>query len=77
MLVILGWIPRGRATALATAPSWSLAGLVHAAGGGHLCHRLISMAELAAGWHSARHIVHNMRSGGSSSQSACLGRSCS
>jgi hypothetical protein len=35
--------------ALATAPSWSLARLVHAPGGGHLRRRLVSAAEPAAG----------------------------
>ncbi len=64
MLVILGWIDRGRATASATASSRSLAGLVHAPGRGRLCHHLISAAEPAAGQHSVRHIVHNIRSGG-------------
>jgi hypothetical protein len=33
-LFILGWALRGRATASATAPSWSLAGLFHVAVGG-------------------------------------------
>jgi hypothetical protein len=28
-MFILGWIPNGRATALAMSHSWSLAGLVH------------------------------------------------
>ncbi len=32
---------RGRVSALATAPFWSLARLVHAPGGGRLCHRLV------------------------------------
>jgi hypothetical protein len=52
---ILGWFPRGRAMASATAASWSLAGLVHPPGGGRLCHHLISAAEPAAGWCSAHH----------------------
>ncbi len=33
-------------------------------GGERLCHRLISAAEPAAGQCSARHNIHNIRSGG-------------
>jgi hypothetical protein len=33
-------------------------------GGDHLCHCLVSAAEPVAGRRSARHIVHNIRSGG-------------
>jgi hypothetical protein len=32
--------------------------------GDHLCHSLVSAAEPVAGRRSARHIVHNIRSGG-------------
>jgi hypothetical protein len=45
----------GRAMALATAPSWSLAGLVHPLGGGHLCHRFVLAVEPPAGQLSAHH----------------------
>ncbi len=64
VLFILSWIPKGQATALATAPSWSLARLVHAPGGGCLFPYLISAAEPTAGRGSAHRIVHNIRSGG-------------
>jgi hypothetical protein len=41
VLDIPGRTLRVRATDMTTAPSWSLAGLIYAAGGGHNCHRLV------------------------------------
>jgi hypothetical protein len=41
--------------ALATAPSWSLAGFVHVPGGGSICHGLVLAMEHTVGRRSAHH----------------------
>ncbi len=75
-LFILGWIPKGRATASATAPSWSMARLVHVPAGNAFVIVLAQRRNLHLGGVAFGHRPQHQE-WGSSLSSACLGRSCS
>jgi hypothetical protein len=72
-MFILGWIPKGRATASAMSPSWSLAGLVLVPAESAFVIGSAQRQNLRLDGVASDH-RHNIRRG-SSPSSACLGRS--